>query len=286
VRALTRRGLTLVEILVALTLLGMLGAVAAGWLDRLRTAYRAESLTADRGQNLRAAAAILPAELREIDAADGDLVAMGPTAITVRAPRQLGVLCGPPLPLAAPGMVVLPLYDAPRYGLRDFRPSTDSLWVLAEDDSLAGPRPTWLLGAVVDVAPGPCPDGGPGSQLTATLAPPTSPSGVARVLAGAPVLGFEPVTYRLYRSAADALWYIGQQTTGTIQPMIGPVTPDGLAFTYYATDGSVTAQPRLVSLIEIRVRAPTAAPLRGSTGALVAPIDSVVTVVALRNNPR
>jgi hypothetical protein len=276
---------TLVELLVGLTLLGLLTAVAAGWLGRLRVAYRTESLTVDRGQNLRAAAAFLPAELREIDAAEGDLVAMGPTAITVRASRQLGVLCGAPLPAGVPGTVVLPLYDAPRYGLRDFRPSTDSVWILSMEDSLAPSRPEWLLGAVVDVTPGACPDGGPGSHLTATLSPTTSLADVARVPPGAPILGFEPVTYRLYRSSADGQWYIGQQTTGTVQPVIGPVTTDGLSFAYFAADGSVTAQPRRVSLIEIRVRAPTAEPLRQATGALVAPIDSVVTVVALRNNP-
>jgi prepilin-type N-terminal cleavage/methylation domain-containing protein len=270
----SRRGVSLVELLVALTLLGILAATAGGWLGRLRAAYRTTALEADRRQNLRAATAILAAEIRELDAADGDLVAIGPGALTIRASRQLAVLCDSPLPTATPGVVVLPLYDAPRYGLRAFRPVTDSVWVLAEVDSLAAP-PVWLRGSVVARATAPCPDGGAGEQLTVALSPVPDPG--ARVARGSPVLGFEAVTYRLYRSSADGRWFIGQQTGGTVQPLIGPVTADGLTLSYFAADGRETTQPSLVRLIEIRVRAATPSPASA--------VDSAVTGVALRGAP-
>lgn len=278
-RPLTRRGVTLVELVVALALLGLLATLAGVWLRGLRTAYRTESLEADRRQELRAAAAALPAELRELDAVDGDLVAMGPSAITIRAARQLRVLCRPPY-AGAFGTLTLSLYDAPRYGLRDFRPGTDSLWILAQGDSL-DPRPDWVRAAVLAVSPDTCPGDRPGRALTAALAPPVDSGRLARIPPGSPVLGFQPVTYRLYRSAEDDRWYIGQQSTGTIQPMLGPVTSDGLSFRYYAADGSETSQPRLVRLVEIRVRAP--APVLAGGARL--PVDSVTAVVSLRNNP-
>jgi hypothetical protein len=100
------------------------------------------------------------------------------------------------------------------------------------------------------------------------------------------VLGFETLTYRLYRSSEDGRWYVGQQVGADLQPVLGPVTRDGLAFTYFDSIGAVTDQPNRVSLVEVRVRAPTMEPVRSSAGRLGTPVDSVVLAVALRNNRR
>ena len=83
-RVLTPRGVSLVELLIALTLSGLLAAVAAGVLGRTQNFYRAATQEIDVNQSLRVAGAFLPAELRELDAADGDVVAMTPTAVTRR----------------------------------------------------------------------------------------------------------------------------------------------------------------------------------------------------------
>jgi hypothetical protein len=103
---------------------------------------------------------------------------------------------------------------------------------------------------------------------------------------GTPVLGFETVTYRLYRSSEDGRWYVGQQTGASLQPLIGPLTPDGLALSYLDSTGAVTADPTLVRLVDVRVRAATVEPIRDAGGALGEPVDSLVTLVALRNNRR
>jgi len=285
--ALTRGGFTLPELLVALTLLGLVSAGALGLLRRTRDAYRAETQGIDLRQNLRIAAAFLPAELRELDAADGDLVAMTDTAITIRAPRQLAVACRTP-GLGSPSeALTLTLRDAPFYGLRDFNPATDSVWVYSEADVDGSDDGGWMLGSIASLAPDSCPDGRPGRRVTTVLRPSVGQATPGRVIpSGAPVLGFETVTYRLYRSTEDRRWYVGMKTATDLQPLFGPVTSDGLEFAYFDSSGAVTTEPSRVSLIEVRVRARTAQPIRRAGGRLEHGVDSLVTLVALRNNRR
>jgi prepilin-type N-terminal cleavage/methylation domain-containing protein len=281
--ALTRGGLTVPELLVALTLFGVVSAGALGLLRQTRDAYRAESQGIDLHQNLRIAAAFLPAELRELDAADGDLVAMTDTAITIRAPRQLAVACRTPGP-ASSGALTLTLRDAPSYGLRDFNPLTDSLWVYSETDVDGSEDGGWVLGSIASLAPDSCPDGRPARRMATVLHPSLGQVTSGWVVpSGAPVLGFETVTYRLYRSTEDRRWYVGMKTAADLQPLLGPVTSDGLAFAYFDSSGTVTTEPSRVSLIEIRVRARTAQPIRRA-GRLENQVDSIVMLVALRNN--
>lgn len=274
-----RGGATVVEFLVALSLFGILSLAIVGVLRRTEDAYRAQTQQIDRSQSLRVAAAFLPAELRELDVRDGDLVAMQLAAVTIRAPRQFAVLCRD-VAAGPAGVTTMVLRDAPRYGLRDFDPDTDSLWVLSEGISAAPEDDRWVAGDVLSVGSAPCADGRAGRRLSAALGP-----GDGFAL-GAPVLGFEVITYRLYRSSEDGRWYIGQQTATDFQPVLGPVTTNGLAFAYFDSSGATTTDPSRVSVIEVRVRAATIEPVRDGHGRLGRPVDSLVTVVALRNNRR
>src|SRR5713101_134527 len=92
-----RRGFTLVEMMIALLLLGLVSAAVYQVLVNNQRLYMAQTQTIDLNQNLRAAAAILPAEFREIDAVDGDITAMSATSITFRAMRKLAFICVPPV---------------------------------------------------------------------------------------------------------------------------------------------------------------------------------------------
>ena len=285
-RGLTPRGVTLVELLVALTLTGLLAGAAAGLLAHTRDFYRVAAQAIDVSQSLRVAGAVLPAELRELDAIDGDVVAMSPTAVTVRAVRQLAVLCRLPLPDELSGSVSLSL-RAPFSQLRPLDPTTDSLWVFREGDPLSPEDDEWIEAAVTDLTPESCPDGTTGERVTAVprLAPGQTMS-AGPVTVGAPVLGFETVTYRLYRSSADRRWYVGLETAADLQPVLGPVTEDGLAFSYLDSSGAAAARATDIRVIELRVRARTMEPVRTRDGSLERPLDSLVTAVYLRNNPR
>ena len=285
-RVLTSRGVSLVELVVALTLSGLLATVVAGVLARTQGFYRATTQEIDVSQSLRVAGALLPAELRELDAADGDVVAMTPTAVTLRAPRQLAALCRAPLPDEASGSVTLTL-RTPYSELRDFNPATDSLWVFREGDPLSAEDDDWIESAITTLAPDSCPDGGSGLRVTAVPRLAAGQTmGAGEITAGAPVLGFETVTYRLYRSSADRRWYVGMQVASDLQPVLGPVTEDGLAFTYLDSSGTATTQAMQVRVVELRVRARTVEPIRTRVGTLDRPLDSLVAAVYLRNNRR
>lgn len=286
-RALTARGVSLVELLVALTLSAVLGTAAVNLLRHTQDFYRATTQQIDVRQNLRVAAAFLPAELRELDAADGDVVAMSPTAVTIQAPRQLAFLCRPAVTSAPFDSMRLTLRAAPFWGLRGLDPATDSLRVFAENDAVSPEDDDWVAAAIARLAPGSCPDGGAGWD--ATVLPRVVAGQRLReggITPGAPVLGVETVTYRLYRSSADRRWYVGMQTASDLQPVLGPVTDDGLELIYLDSSGATTAQPAQVRAIEVRVRARTVEPIRARDGRLDRPLDSLVAIVFLRNNPR
>src|SRR6266498_1693910 len=100
-----RRGFTMVELLVALVLLGLVSAALYRVLVNNQRLYMAQTQRIDLSQNIRAAANILPAELREIDASEGDIVSMTPTRLEIRAMRWLGFACVQP----AMGGVLTPI---------------------------------------------------------------------------------------------------------------------------------------------------------------------------------
>jgi len=291
---LTRRGFTLIELMIALVLLGLVSAAVYKVLVNNQRLYLAQTQTIDLQQNIRAAAAILPAEFRELDAADGDITAMGPDSIRMRAMRQLSFLCATPPLGAGVGQITLTVRQSPIYGNRQTFSTNDSLLIFYEGDPSTRSDDSWVLGQVKAVATGLCPDSGanhPGYVLT------LQPQWIAgsqlnvpnAITSGAPVRGFDKVAYRVYQDASGD-WYLGQRNPaqgGTIQPVVGPLTgANGVTFTYYDSVGVVTADSSKVAQIQIVLRARTASPIRGADGVQTYKVDSVVTLVALRNNPR
>ncbi len=298
---LTRRGFTLIELMIALVLLGLVSAAVYKVLVNNQRVYLAQTQTIDLQQNIRAAAAILPAEFRELDAADGDITAMGPDSIRMRAMRQLAFLCQTPLLGGGAGQISLTVRQTPIFGNRQTFNVNDSLLIYYEGDPSTRIDDSWVLGQVKTVAAGPvCNDSGPAGPgtlpspgFTLTLQPQWiagSQLNVANAITlGAPVRGFDKVMYRVYQ-AADGNWYLGQRnpaSTGTIQPVVGPLTgANGVTFSYYDSVGVVTVDSSKVAQIQIVLRARTASPIRGADGVQTYKVDSVVTRVALRNNPR
>jgi prepilin-type N-terminal cleavage/methylation domain-containing protein len=295
---LNRLGLTLIELLVAMVLFGIVSLGIYRVLVNNQRVYQAQTQRIDLQQNIRAAVSILPAELREIDATDGDIIAMGANTITVRTMRQLGFLCN--TPVLGIGSPVLVIRNRPFFSVRDFNITNDSILVYYEGGQQSRSDDSWIPGRITAIAPGVCTDGTVGRTLTTALAFGTvaAPTGTlpatyvqlqqtGRIQIGAPVRGFEVVTYRAYQ-AADSKWYVGLQSglSGGMQPLIGPILANGLTFTYRDSLGAVTAVPARVATIEVRLKAQTAQPLRQPNGTLGYPVDSVGTIVALRNNRR
>jgi prepilin-type N-terminal cleavage/methylation domain-containing protein len=299
-----RRGFTLVELLIALVLLGLVSTAIYQVLNTNQRTYLAQTQRIDMQQNIRAGAAILPGEFRTLDAGEGDIQQMTATSITIRAIRKLGFMCAPPTLGGGLGNNVFTARVSPAYGNGAFTVN-DSLLVYWEGDPTTRSDDSWIAGQVqkVDaVTAGGCLDtgtpGAPHPGYTVTITPPwpvgNAPSGVAfntanMITNGSPVYGFQTVTYALWQSPSDNRWYVGMTVAGQpTQPLIGPLTGStGLTFNYYTAAGAVAATPAQVAQIEIILRAETVAQVRpGYTNAPAYQIDSVDTRVALRNNPR
>jgi prepilin-type N-terminal cleavage/methylation domain-containing protein len=294
-----RRGFTMIELLVALVLLGLVSAAIYRVLINNQRLYMAQTQRIDLSQNIRAAATILPAEFRELDAFDGDIAAMSATQLDIRAMRWLSFVCIPPalnginagnIMTVRGGRPGQPMF----FGSREVRETTDSLLIYWDGNQTIR-TDDYYVPARIAATPGnnDCPAAGavppqPGTRLVwdGNFLPGTNFIGA--ITLGAPVRGFERVTYRLYQPAGDTSWYIGLQPAGqTIQPLIGPVLANGLTFQYYNAAGAVTAVRTQVARIDITVRARSAAPVRsGGQAPLRAIVDSIVTSVALRNNRR
>src|SRR5262249_36561062 len=144
----------------------------------------------------------------------------------------------------------------------------------------------WVAGSFGSLAPGLCFDGSPGRRFTASLRPISGRPTAWGLVSGSPVLGFEILSYRLYRASEDGRWYIGQQIAGDLQPVLGPVTSDGLAFTYLDSGGVAVADPKRVAMIGVRVKAQALKRVRDIQGRLAQPVDSIMAVIWLRNTPR
>jgi prepilin-type N-terminal cleavage/methylation domain-containing protein len=289
---LTRRGFTMVELLIALVLLGIISGAIYQVLVNNQRVYQAQTQQIDLQQNLRAAATILPAEFRELNARDGDIQSMSATSIQIRAMRKLAFICSNPT--LAGGVVTLTYRQAPAFPSGVTFNAGDSVLLFYEGNPAKRSDDQWLPGSVTSRVTGAClldtPATNPGYVLTVagTGLTATTLKGLTR---GSPIRAFEVIQYRQYQ-AADGKYYLGYQNVtqgATIQPLIGPLTGSaGLEFDYYDSTGTATAVPAQVAMIAIHVRSQTAQAVRsqGATGVIATKVDSITTRVALRNNPR
>jgi hypothetical protein len=232
-----RRGATLLELVVATALALVVAGAAGHTLVRQQRAYASLTALLAGREQVGGALALLPADLRALSPASGDVTALGPDSLQLRATIGGGVACGavgelaldfPPRP--ADGAPPLAAWRAaPRAG--------DSAAVYDPGDAT---RPAgWTLHAVAGfdegagfcAAPSPFAAAGPTAGVTApprhrlrldaaTPLPPHAGAGTAvRVL--------RHVRYKLYR-AGDGAWYLGfsdYRAPGgwaVVQPVTGP----------------------------------------------------------------
>jgi prepilin-type N-terminal cleavage/methylation domain-containing protein len=293
-----RRGYSLIELLIALVLLGMVSAAIYKVLVNNQRLYLAQTQQIDLQQNMRAAATILPAEFRELDAADGDIRAMSATSITIRAMRLLGWACLTPPLGGGIGQLTLTVRKTPMYGTRQTFSANDSLLVYWEGNPTTRADDIWLPAQIKTVVAGPVCNqdtlGAINAGYTLTMQPQWINNPALNVnnaiTRGAPVRGYDVVKYAVFQSPTDNNFYLGQQNLsqgGTMQPVVGPLTgAAGMTLSYYDSVGVVTADSSKVAQIQVLLRERTASPVRDASGVQAYKVDSVVTRVALRNNPR
>jgi hypothetical protein len=287
---LTRAGWTLHEMLVSLSLLGGVVALASHMATGQLRFFRGVADVASLEHQLGQAAGIVSNVLWGISPPGGDIVAAQDSAVEIHAPIGAAVACA-----AGAGTVTIPAPSARGNALSAFldAPQPGDRVLALFSDSLGT---TWLS-FHVSSAPGP----GAGcvfatSGWTLLLREPIE------LPVGTPLRFTRPLRLSHYR-ASDGRWYLGAkdwngalERFNTIQPVAGPLLPhgadpdsSGLVFRYFDENGSELAAPvevRGVSGVRVVVRAVTSAPVRIAGRARSAGDrfrDSLVLTIALRN---
>jgi len=260
-----RRGFTLVELMIV----AVLGAFVVGATYEImlsgQRAYTIQTAQLQGQQTVRAGINILFSELREISRSEGDILTMGSDQITIRAMRAFGLVCsvnatGSPIRVKKMG--------------RWFA-SGDSIVVFADNDPNISSDDTILSGVVSGIdTTNTCSGADTAQSLTVPALVPALVNDTVRV--GAPVRGFTVYTYGLY--VLDGDYYLARQSGATTEHLVGPLSPNGVSFTYMDSLGNVTTDPLAVSQIEVTLRS------RSRVVNQRGPIaDSLTTVIYLRN---
>jgi prepilin-type N-terminal cleavage/methylation domain-containing protein len=291
----SRRGFTLVELMIALALAGVIAA--AVYRVALMTARLVELQAAreEVQQNLRGTLDLIAGDLRGVLPAG--ILSMHHDSIRFYLPRAWGVSCAP--------------VDS----------ANDTLWAVVPSGLLRGSgevfaRAHWGVGLRRNSdAPGaaagwkfvPAPGRATGAGPCAGVEPPTAPprhalmgfvapspgsfADSAAVGAGATVLIFEEIKYDVTPGPSGVVpgrWVrrmVGRNATGpNMQPLAGPVAPrNGLRFAYYTANGSPARSGRDVRRVEITMVVESRQ--RAGSDSIRTPlhVDSATVQVTLRN---
>jgi len=279
-----RSGFSLVELVVAVIIAGVIAAALHGVLLVGQRFYRAQPQILDVQRNVRSITQVLPAELRGLDAGDGDIVAMSDTALTLKTTRALGILCAAPETSA--GRVTVG--DDLLFGYRAIDPARDSVLLFREGDTLLESDDRWLRAQVTAVGSARCPDGSAGTRLTLALA--GGGTELLGVTSGAPLFAFEVIRYRLYEDGARTWWLGLQSYSGgwsATSPLAGPLRPrDGLRFDYVDAAGAAAGTRTAVRQVLLTVRGRSLQRIEAA-GRRSGPYqDSLSARVFLRNSVR
>ena len=274
---LSRRGISLVEVVVALALTALVAALS--WSILAAGAFRLRDRSERMGleHSLRVVAAAVRAAVEPVgqdSSAGNDLVVALPDQLVSRTTRASGALC-------AATAVAFTVRAAPGWwsALRTPVPGRDSLLV-----ERLSPASSWeTIGLSAAPQPGSCPDGSAGLVLPVVA----DSAALAGVGPGSPVRVFEDMELRLYTSSGAAWVGLRSLTTGeAIQPLAGPFTSAGLQLEYRSRSGTPVVDPALVASVLLQITGLTER--AGGIGAAQVQAgrpDSVVMLVFRRNSP-
>ena len=295
-----RPGMSTVELVVSLTIAGILSASIGALLRRQQRFYTRAALAVDQRVSLRDATSILPGELRALSPAGGDVLAFSDSSLDIRAAIGAAVVCavgpdGTTVDLNPTGhaaaTVMASFSTSPQpgdialvYGAAMTDDSLDDGWLARDVVSTSARDDTCTASPLVPV------DLADVSRIRLGLAS----SLPASVRSGSFVHVVRRVRYRLYR-ASTGDWYLGYSEWGgasfsVVQPVSGPFAPysrravnTGLLLRYFDGDGGeVTSQTdvRRITRVEIVARSAEVGQLSDDT---TAARDAQDITVGVRN---
>lgn len=281
-----RRGFTLTEIMIALTLmLIVMGAVYRMMIATQRLSRgQAERMTLQ--SNVRIGSLAVLNDLRELNTVPGgppaqnDILAIAATDITYRGMRGIGFICQPPT------ATEIRLSRSGFSGYRDPQAVRDSLYVFIEGDPDRDADDAWLPVAITAVSTTVACPGTVGAGITLTT--PDTPALVG-LATGTPVRSFEIMQLKLHQAGGKS--WLGARSVSAgevVQPVLGPLADaDGFQLSYLDAAGAVTADRTATKSIRITLRGISDdAVHQGSGGSLAHVHEELVSQVALRNARR
>jgi len=303
-----RAGFTLIELLISMVLTSLVAGAIVQLLLRQQRFYNSTGDLINTRQQIRQAAAMLPADLRGISSVGGDISVMSDSALEFRSVFGSSVVCANTLGklstvprVLSKGSTMTSWSRLPVVG--------DSLLVYNDSSSFAATDDAWTKHQITavtsvtgNVANG-CPSASgltqagdltannPSYQLT------LSPAASSKVLVGSAIRFFRRVRYRMYKDT-DNQWYLGfydclpgrlpaacnptQSIAGPFQPYAAGAT-SGVQFAYYDSTGAVTANPFQVARISLIVRGQAGSLLNLSGAGATVFRDSLRIEIGLRN---
>jgi prepilin-type N-terminal cleavage/methylation domain-containing protein len=304
-----RRGLTLIELMISIVLLGLLGGLIVGFLLKQERFYAGATEILLTRTQVRQASVMMPSDLRGI--ASGDIYAMTDTSIDFRSTFGSSYVCAstkassqisiPPVNLAKGS--ALTVWSQTPVNNDSLALYVDSTNTSSKDDSWSYHRISATSVAFSNASPGCLSATGMMKSTDVNAGNPSyaytlSPTQSGTVSAGAAVRFFKKVHYSLYK-AADNNWYLGYYDCRTsrtpvcnaIQPIAGPLRPyvagspelAGVRFTYYDTLGNVTTNRLAVSRISVLLQAQGTRTIQLVGSSPTTFRDSVRIEVGLRN---
>jgi len=281
-----RRGFTLIEVLLALVILGVVTGALYRLLNTSQRLSLAQAEQVSLQSNVRTGSLVVPNELRELNtwlggAADrNDITVADDDGITYRAMRGLGFVCQ----AAAAGATSLRLAKSSWTGLRDPNAARDDLYLFSDGISVDEDEDdAWVQVSMTNVvySATACGAGKPGWTLTVAAIPATS--------VNTPIRVFEVMRLELYADAGQ--WWLGARSVSAgeinLQPVLGPLTDDGFALVYLDAAGAPTADLTAIKSVRLTVRGLTDDAVRaGGSGRMGHPEEALTTQVLLRNSIR
>lgn len=291
-----RPGVTLVELMITLVLLGIVAGGMMQIIARQQKFYNGNSSVLGTRSNVRQGVAVFQSDLRGINPGrDIYSGGMKSTSIEFREPRGSSVICAidgsrttivVPPPVLASGVGFTSWVDAPVAGdsVLVFNPST-RLWDTTPR-VITGSDPTEGSGTCTSALIRDASDLARGWQMTLDPALPLN------VGVGASLRFFRKARYELMQ-AADGNWYLGFRDCTTVscedpRPIAGPYlaadnVPPGLQLDYYDANGNLTADPTALRRVDITLRSQSSVQVDMDGRAKGFYRDSLKTSIAFRN---
>ncbi len=282
-----RRGFTLAEIMIAMTLMLIVGGAAFKLLVTTQRLSRSQAEQASLQSNVRMGSLVVLNDLRELNTVVGgsadrnDILTIAANDITYRAMRGIGFIC------QAPTATQIRIARGSFSGFRDPQVGgRDSLYVFVDGDQDTEADDTWLPVAITGVSTATACPGALGAGITLTT---PNTAGLVGIPVGTPIHIYEVMELKLH--VADGKSWLGARSISAgeaIQPVLGPlVDGNGFQLEYLNAAGAITADRTAIKSIRITIRGISDGAVNpGVEGSPTYVQDSLVTQVALRNSFR